>query len=178
MAEFTWYMARATGIVAVVLLSISVAVGILTTMRPKIAGWPRWVTEGVHKNVSLLATCFLGVHILTVVVDPISPVGLVNAIIPFTGSYRPLAVGLGAVAVDLLAAVVITSLLRTHISRRVWKTVHWSAYACWPFALLHGPTAGTDASARWTQAVYVACAGLVGAAVVWRTAPAIAQRPA
>jgi sulfoxide reductase heme-binding subunit YedZ len=74
------------------------------------------------------------------------------------------------VALDLLAAVVVTSLLRKHIPHRVWKAVHWSAYACWPFAMLHGLTAGTDASAGWAQIVYVACAAAVGAAIVWRLA--------
>ena len=169
--------------VAILLLSGSVALGIVVTMRPKIRNWPRWMTEGLHRNISLLATCFLGMHILTTVIDPVSPVHLVNALVPFSGSYRPLAIGLGVVAVDLLAAVVITSLLRNHISHRVWKAVHWSAYACWPFALLHGLTAGTDASAMWSEVVYVACMAAVGAAVIWRLSVepsrrVVVQRPA
>jgi predicted ferric reductase len=163
-----WYAARATGLVAVALLSMSVALGIVTTMRWSTPSWPRWITEGLHRNVSLLATTFLGVHILTTVLDPISPVHLANAIVPFSGSYRPLAVGLGVVAFDLLAAVVITSLLRRHISRRVWRAVHWSTYACWPFAMLHGLTAGSDTHTGWAQLVYAASAVLVLLGVVWR----------
>ena len=122
-----WYLARATGVVAILLLSGSITLGIVVTMRPKIRNWPRWMTEGLHRNISLLATCSLGMHILTTVIDPVSPVHLVDTLVPFSGSYRRLAIGLGVVAVDLLAAVVITSLLRNHISHRVWKAVRWRA---------------------------------------------------
>src|SRR5262249_61690530 len=94
-------------------------------------------------------------------------------IVPFTGTYRPLGVGLGIVAFDLLAALVITSLLRQHIGYQAWRAVHWTAYACWPFAMLHGLTAGTDTPTSWARAVYLACAALVVAAIGWRVAAAI-----
>src|SRR5262249_46355890 len=123
-----------------------------------------------------LATTFIGIHVVTTVFDPVSPVHVVNAIVPFSGTYRALGVGLGVVAVDLLAAVVVTSLLRAHISQRVWRAVHWSAYACWPFAMLHGLIAGTDAHASWAQWVYTGCATLVLIAVMWRIAVPVPRR--
>jgi sulfoxide reductase heme-binding subunit YedZ len=169
-----WYIARGTGFVAVIMLTASVVLGVLTTMRWSTHRWPRFVTATLHKNISLLSVVFLATHIVTTVLDPVSPVHLVNAIVPFTGSYRPLGVGLGVVAIDLLAALVITSVLRRHIGYRIWRAVHWSAYACWPFAVLHGLQAGSDASTPWARVVYLACAGSMLAAVGWRVAASIA----
>ena len=163
-----WYAARGTGFVAVVMLSLSVTLGILTTMRWSAPRWPRFVTAALHKNISLLSVVFLAVHIASTLLDPVSPVHLLNAIVPFTGHYRPLGIGLGVVAVDLLAALVITSLLRQVIGYRIWRAVHWSAYACWPVAMLHGLQSGTDAATPWARAVYVTCAASVFAGLLWR----------
>jgi predicted ferric reductase len=168
-----WYIARGTGFVAVVMLTVSVALGVLTTMRWSAPRWPRFVTATLHKNISLLAVAFLATHIATTLLDSVSPVHLLNAIVPFTGRYRPLGIGLGVVAVDLLAALVITSLLRQRIGYRIWRAVHWSAYACWPVAMLHGLNSGTDATAPWATTVYVACAALVLGSVGWRVTAAI-----
>jgi len=178
-----WYMARGTGMVSVMLLSASVALGIITVLRWKSPRFPRFVTAALHKNVSLLAVVFLGVHILTTVLDPVSPVHLFNAFVPFSGTYRPLAIGLGVVAFDLLAALIVSSLLRNRIGLRAWRAIHWSAYACWPFAMLHGITAGTDASTPWVRAIYAGCAALIFGAVAWRAGVALAppkpaRRPA
>jgi len=163
-----WYMARGTGFVAVIMLTTSVALGILTSMRWSAPAWPRFVTSTLHKNISLLSVVFLAAHIATTVFDPVSPVHLLNAIIPFSGTYRPLSIGLGVVAVDLLAAVVISSVLKKHISHRTWRTIHWGAYACWPVAMLHGLGSGSDASTTWALAVYGTCAAVVMAGVAWR----------
>jgi methionine sulfoxide reductase heme-binding subunit len=168
-----WYTARGTGFVTVIMLTISVALGVLTTMRWSAHRWPRFVTATLHKNISLLAVVFLGVHIASTLLDPVSPVHLLNAIVPFTGSYRALGIGLGVVAVDLLLALVVTSLLRQRIGYRVWRAVHWSAYACWPFAMLHGLESGTDASMPWARTVYVACAATMLAAVGWRVTASV-----
>jgi sulfoxide reductase heme-binding subunit YedZ len=173
-----WYLARGTGIVTVVLLSASVTLGIVTTMRWSTWEWPRFVVAALHKNISLLAVTFLGIHIATTLLDPVSPVHLVNALVPFTGHYRAFGVGLGVIAFDLLVALIATSLLRQHIGYRAWRAVHWCAYACWPIAMLHGLEAGTDASAGWAQLVYSVCAGVVFVAVLWRLAIPVPKRTA
>ncbi len=170
-----WYMARGTGFVAVIMLTISVALGIVTTMRWSSLRWPRFVTATLHKNISLLSVVFLGIHIASTLFDSVSPVHLLNAIVPFTGKYRPLGIGLGVVAIDLLAALVVTSLLRQRIGYRIWRAVHWSAYACWPVAMLHGFESGSDASTGWARLVYITCAALVTAAVAWRVTAALRQ---
>jgi methionine sulfoxide reductase heme-binding subunit len=167
-----WYTARGTGFVAVIMLTASVALGILTSVRWSAPRWPRFVTSTLHKNISLLSVVFLATHIATTLIDPVSPVHLLNAIVPFTGSYRPLGIGLGVVAVDLLAALVVTSLLKQRIGYRIWRAVHWSAYACWPVAMLHGLNSGTDAATLWARAVYISCAALVLGGIGWRVTAA------
>jgi len=166
--EPVWYLMRASGIVSLLLLTLVVALGIGTTTRWRLGEHPRGVTVGLHKNASLLAVVFLAIHVLTAVVDPDAAVGLAALVLPFTGSARPLWVGLGALALELVATLVVTSLLRRHLSRRVWRGLHWLAYAAWPLALLHGIGMGTDAATTWMIAVDIACLGAVGTAASWR----------
>jgi hypothetical protein len=114
--------------------------------------------------------CFLAVHILTAVTDSFVTITWVNAFVPFTGTYRPIWLGLGAVASDLLIALIITSLLRRQIGYRVWRAVHWAAYGCWPIALVHGLGTGTDASHGWALWTMLGCLAAVSGATWWRLA--------
>src|SRR5579862_3085896 len=123
------------------------------------------MTAALHKNVSLLAVVFLGIHIATTVVDGFAPIGWADAVLPFHSPYRPLWLGLGALATDLLLAVVVTSLLRGRIGYRAWKAVHWAAYACWPVAVLHGMGTGTDTRLGFVLLLYFACLAAVLLAV-------------
>jgi hypothetical protein len=108
--------------------------------------------------------------VITTVADGYAPISLLNAVVPFTSPYRPLWLGLGAVAVDLLLALTITSLLRARIGYGRWRALHWLAYASWPVALVHGLGTGTDARVAWMQIVTVSCVALVVAAILWRVA--------
>lgn len=167
-----WYLMRATGIVSLLLLTLVVSLGIATTTGLRLAGAPHAVTVGLHRSVSLLAVTFLAIHVTTAVFDPDAAVGLVALVLPFAGSARPFWVGLGALAVELVCALVVTSLLRRHFSHRVWRSVHWLAYAAWPVALLHGIGMGSDSTTSWMLAVNLACVATVGTAVTWRLATA------
>jgi hypothetical protein len=129
---------------------------------------PRFVLDAVHRNVSLLAVAFVGVHIITSVLDSFAPIRLIDAVIPFISTYRPLWLGLGTVAFDLLLAVAITSLLRQRFGYRAWRWIHWAAYASWPVALLHGLGTGSDTKAGWMLAIVAGCVVIVVAAVVSR----------
>jgi methionine sulfoxide reductase heme-binding subunit len=175
-----WYLARGSGAVTLVLLTVSVALGVVNVRRWQARGWPRFVTDRLHRNVSLLVLVFLGLHILTVVADGFVPISLRDAFVPFGGAYRPLWVGLGAVACDLLLALVVTSVLRSRIGWRGWRAVHWAAYACWPVALIHGLGLGSDTGQPWMMGLTAVCAAAVWLAVWVRVAgrsdPA-AQRP-
>jgi len=120
--------------------------------------------------VSLLSIVFLAVHVLTAVFDPFTKLGLGAALVPFASSYRPVQVALGVVALYLFVALIVTSLLRKHIGQRTWRAVHWASYAMWPMALLHGITAGSDASAPWMLAVDLISIAVITAALGWRVA--------
>ena len=163
-----WYATRATGVVSLTLLTVSLVLGILVSVRFVTERWPRFATIGVHRNVSLLTVIFLGVHILTAIADPYAPVGWLSFVIPFASAYRPLWLGLGTVAFDLLIALIVTSLLRTRMQYRVWKAVHWAAYACWPLAVVHGLGTGTDPKSPMILALVVLCVAAVLGAGVWR----------
>jgi predicted ferric reductase len=166
--SFYWYLTRSTGAVALLLLSLAIALGVVDVQRWSSPRWPRFVVDSLHRNVSLLAMVFLVLHILTSVLDSFAPISLVDAFIPFVGSYRPFWLGLGAVSFDLLLAVVITSLLRQRMGYATWRAVHWLTYASWPIALLHGLGTGSDVKTTWLQALSVVCVAIVIAALLAR----------
>lgn len=172
-----WYLSRGTGVVSLALLTLVLVLGVLTRSARPLPGLPRFVTAGLHRNASLLAVGFLAVHVSTAVVDPYAMTGLVDVVVPFHGGYRPLWVGLGTLALDLLLALTATSLLRGRLSHRAWRTVHWAAYACWPLAVLHGLGAGTDVFTSWSRAITLSCVLAVAAAVGWRTSSPVFANP-
>lgn len=163
-----WYLMRGSGVVALILFTIVVVLGIATTRRFGTTRLPRFVTLGVHRSVSLLAVVFLGIHVVTALADSYAKVGLAQALLPLPSAKYGLWLGMGALSLDLLAAVVVTSLLRHRMSQRVWKGVHWLAYASWPLAFAHSVGIGTDKAAGWFLDMGVTCAGLVAITVVWR----------
>ncbi len=165
-----WYATRATGVVALLLLTATVIMGIAAQAGLAAPGLPRVVTGGLHRNVSLLVLAFVVAHVLTAVLDSYTPIGLVSAVVPFSSAYRPLWLSLGAVAFDLLLALALTSLVRDRLSYRTWRAVHWLAYACWPVALWHGLGTGTDSRLPWLLAVDAVCLASVAAAATWRLA--------
>jgi methionine sulfoxide reductase heme-binding subunit len=163
-----WYATRATGLVTMLLLTASVLLGILTTGRFAGGSWPRFLTVGLHRNLSLLTVVFLALHVGTTVVDQFVSIPLTAAFIPFTSSYKTFWLGLGAVALDLLVALVATSLIRNRLGLRAWRWVHWAAYICWPVALVHGLGAGTDRGTLWVFVLTIACAAAVAGVATWR----------
>lgn len=175
-----WYVSRGTGVVSLVLLTLTVVGGILVQGRAAPARLPRFVMWGLHRNVALLSLVFLGLHIATVVIDSYVPINLTEVFVPFVSAYRPFWLGLGTIALDLLLAIVATSLLRARIGHRTWRAVHWAGYALWPTAVLHGFGTGSDIGHLWFLATTFTCIAVVAAAVVWRLSgsevqPAIAR---
>ncbi len=172
-----WYASRATGVVALLLLTAVMLLGVLVTRQGRLPGLPRFAVTGLHRNLSLLAVAFVAVHVLTAVVDGYVDIPLTAAIIPLASPYERLELGLGAVSLDITIAVIVTSLLRRHLSRRVWRGVHLLAYASWPVAWLHSITASSDMLHSWMLAVSVGCALAVVVAVSWRLAAAARDVP-
>ncbi|MGO9754233.1 MAG: ferric reductase-like transmembrane domain-containing protein [Solirubrobacteraceae bacterium] len=166
-----WYLTRASGVVALILLTAVVVLGVLGAVG--VSGgtrWPRFAIGSLHRDVSLLAVALLAIHIVTTVLDGFAPITLIDAVIPFIGAYRPIWLGLGALAFDLVLALVLTSLIRRRLGYHAWRTVHWLAYASWPVAVLHGLGTGSDSNQPWALAITAACVGTVGCAVIARIA--------
>ncbi len=168
LSDAAWYLARGTGVVSLVLLTIVVALGIATRSGRPAFGLPRFAVTGVHRNASLLSVLLLAIHVGTLLVDPYAHLKLVDVVLPFAGAYRPVWQGFGTLALDLVVALVVTSLLRHRLGLRAWRAVHWLAYAAWPFAFLHALGTGTDAGEAWLRGTAAVCAATVLAAVGWR----------
>jgi hypothetical protein len=166
-----WYLTRSTGVVSLLLLTATVILGVVDVNRWSNPRWPRFVVDSLHRSVSMLVLVFLGLHIITAALDSFAPIALIDAVLPFIGSYRPFWLGLGAVAFDLLLAIAITSLLRQRLGHRAWRITHWLAYACWPIALLHGLGTGSDVKSAWSLALTAICVVAVVIAVCARTLP-------
>ena len=169
MDQALWYASRATGLVTLILLSAGMVSGAATAGRFATPRWPRFTITAMHRNLSLLAVTFLGVHIATAVIDPYAGISWIDAVVPFGSAYRPFWLGLGAVALDLMIAVVVTSLLRSRMPLRWWRAVHRSSYALFPLAVAHGLGAGgVDSGLGWVLAVNTVCVLAVVLAVGWR----------
>jgi Ferric reductase like transmembrane component len=165
-----WYLTRASGAVALVLLTLSLCLGIAGTLRWRSRRVPKFTVADLHRNMTLLAVVFLGVHIATSIADTYAPIGLKDAVVPFTSAYRPFWLGLGALSFDVMLALIVTSLLRIRIGLRTWRAIHWLAYACWPLALFHSLGTGSDPRAGWLQLLAALSVALVLAAVAVRLA--------
>lgn len=163
-----WYAARGTGMVALMLLTATVVLGVMGPLRTSTRSLPRFAVALLHRNIALLTLVFLVVHIGSSVVDRYAGIGWMDALVPFGSVYRPFWLGLGAAAFDLLIALIVTSLLRPWINQRLWRAVHWLAYACWPVAMVHALGTGTDAWHGWTLLVTLGCLGAVAVATVIR----------
>jgi sulfoxide reductase heme-binding subunit YedZ len=168
-----WYVSRATGLLSLLLLTTVVVLGALTGGRAVSDRWPRFAVAALHRNLSLLTLTFVVVHVSTAIIDGYAGIAWLDAVLPFVSGYHPFWLGLGATAFDMFVALLVSSLLRPFISRRLWRGLHWAAYACWPVAVAHGiGIGGADSRILWVLAVDVACVLAVGAAVTWRaTAP-------
>ncbi|MEU9781983.1 ferric reductase-like transmembrane domain-containing protein [Streptomyces phaeochromogenes] len=156
-----WYANRATGAVCLVLFTVVVLLGVAVRLRTRLPGLPRFGTVSLHRTISLSATAFLAVHIATAVIDGYVDISTLDVLIPFASDYQPLWLGLGTVALDLMLAVLVTSLFRERIGHRTWRAVHWLAYASWPVALIHGIGIGTDTGTDWMLWLTVTCVAAV-----------------
>jgi len=163
-----WYVTRGAGIASLIMLTGVVVLGIVTAVRWQRPGWPRFLNAELHRSVSLLTLVFLAIHILIAVLDPYTALGWAAALVPFSSPYRQVWLGLGGVATYVIAAIVVTSLLRPLFGRTAWRLVHWLTYAAWPVALIHGIGTGSDTGALWMWVLDAACILAVVAAISWR----------
>ena len=168
-----WYLTRGTGVVALLLLTAGLVLGVLSSTRWRSAALAalrrlRAAPQRDPARARRSSSCTS----LTTVLDGYAPIGLRDAVVPFASRYRPVWLGLGAVAFDLLLALIVTSLLRARIGLRTWQLVHWLAYASWPVALVHAFGTGSDAKAGWFDLLAIGSAAAVVLAVLWRVVEA------
>lgn len=168
-----WFVSRASGLVLLALSSVVTALGVATRLGSAPRGWPRFVFAELHRTLALFLVALLVLHVLTAVLDPFVSIGWAATAVPFLSGYRPFAIGLGTLAVDLGGAVLVTSLLRRRLGFRAWRAVHWLAYLAWPAAFVHALTAGTDLAIWWVAAIVWASAATVATAVLARLIAAV-----
>jgi DMSO/TMAO reductase YedYZ heme-binding membrane subunit len=152
MSPGVWYLARSAGIVAYLLLSSSVLLGVLIAGRARFT-WPKFAVEEVHRFLAILTGVFIVLHGGSLLLDRVVPISLAQELVPFTSPYRPFAVGLGICAMELMVAVGVTNALRRRMPYRMWRTLHYLTLPAWLLASLHGVLAGTDAGDPWFAAL-------------------------
>ncbi len=172
-SPYLWYTARATGVVSLVLLTATVGLGTLVATRVGGNAVGRFELNEVHRSISMIAMVFIAIHVVVTVIDSYVPIGIFSILLPFTSSYRRLPVAIGTVAIDLMLAVWISSLLKERIKHRSWRFIHWLSWLCFATAALHGFLAGSDAHRLWSEVVTIVCIAVVTASATWR----LAMRP-
>lgn len=165
-----WYFTRGAGIVALVLLSVVVVLGVATSLGWTSRRWPRFFSQSLHRDISLFCLVLIVMHVVSTVMDGFAPIGFLDAVIPFRSPYRPLWLGFGALAFDLFVVLGITSALRHRIGYWTWRIIHWLAYLCWPVAVLHGLGTGTDARLGPVLFLDAVCVVVVLGALAYRLA--------
>lgn len=165
MGTLPWYVARSSGIVAWTLVLTTVVWGLLLATKTKVLGHrptPAWMLS-LHRYLGALTIAFVAVHVGSILLDSYTSIGITDVLVPFTGSWHPAAVAGGIVAMYLLAAIEITSLLRHRLTKRTWHAVHLLSYFVLATTTVHMLSAGTDVKALVTSSTAV----LVGVAVVF-----------
>ena len=175
-----WYVNRSTGLVLLVLLTLTVALGVLAARRAPGPGGavPRFVPQAVHRSLGLLSLFLLGLHVTSAVVDEYVDIRWWHAFVPADLHYQPWPLALGVVASDALLAAALTSLVRTRLRHRHWRAVHLTTYGGWGVSLVHGLAIGTDTGQPAATATYGVCVALVVAAGCHRLATAVRHRRA
>ena len=177
MSELAWHLSRATGVVGLVLMTAVVVLGLLTSGRRRPSGATTTVVVALHRWLALGVVAFLVVHVVTAVADGYVDIGWLATLVPLTSGYETWQVALGTLTVDLLLAVVVTSLLRHRIPERAWRAVHWLGLAAWPVALVHGFAMGTS-DRPVLRGATVLCTVVGSAAIGWRLTATYADRDA
>ena len=169
MSPTVWYTARSAGIVAYLLLSASVVLGLSMSARASFR-WPRFAVEEVHRFLTIVTAVFITLHGASLLLDKVSPISLGQELVPFASNYRPFAVGLGIVAAELMAAVGVTNAFRKRIPHRLWRRAHYLTIVVWFSATVHGLLAGTDRADPWFLALVGMAVASVGLGFLTRFA--------
>lgn len=165
-SELLWYLSRASGLALLPLFTAVVVLGVLTRGGRRLGRLPRFATLALHRSVTLTATGFLLVHVVSVVLDGYVDVSPLDVVVPFASGYETFWTGLGTCALLLLVVLVVTSLARVRLGRRVWRPLHALAWVFFAVCLAHGVGVGSDTTTWWGLALCAGCVAAVAAAVL------------
>ena len=163
-----WYLNRGSGVALLLVLTITLCLGILSARAGRARLVPRFVGQQLHRNLGVLALVLVVGHVATAVADSYVDIRWWQALSPVGATYKPLWLGLGSIAFDVMLVVVLTSLLRERLGQRAWHAIHLLGYVSWPFALVHSVGIGTDATTVWGRQVGLGCLAVVALAAVVR----------
>jgi sulfoxide reductase heme-binding subunit YedZ len=170
-----WILARASGLTAYVLLTLSVVAGLVLKSRPFAQLKPAYVTE-THRTLALLSLGALGLHAVSLVLDETVRVSLAALVVPGLVDYRPVWTAAGVLAGDLVLLVIASFWVRRRIGMKNWRRLHWTTYAVFTLATVHGLFAGTDS--RSLVSLYVGAVLTVVFATAWRAlVPPVRPKP-
>jgi methionine sulfoxide reductase heme-binding subunit len=167
-SQALWFISRASGLALLAAFSAAVVLGVAARLGSAPKRWSRLALGELHRTLALFSVSFLGLHVATAISDPYVTIGWAATVLPLASPYRTAAIGLGALAVDLGGAVLITSMARHRLGYRGWRVVHWLAYLAWPVAFAHSVTAGNDLRIWWVALIEEGCAFAVATAMVAR----------
>ena len=162
-----WLLARASGLTAYVMLTLSILAGLVLKSRPFRALKPAAVTD-LHRILAMLGLGFLVGHAVALVLDTTVKVSIAGLFIPGLVSYRPVWTSVGILAAELMVLVYASFSMRKRIGNKNWRRLHWATYGIFAAATVHGIGAGTDASRPWAFALYACAVGSVAVATTWR----------
>jgi DMSO/TMAO reductase YedYZ heme-binding membrane subunit len=172
-----WLLARASGLTAYVLLTASVLAGLVLKSRPFRGLKPAAVTD-THRFLALLGLGAIGLHGVTLLLDSTIHLTPAALLVPGASPYRPVPVGIGVLAAELMLVVYASFALRRRIGTRNWRRLHWATYAIFGAATAHGLAAGTDTPQPWAFGIYLGAIGSVVAATAWRAfTPPLTPQP-
>jgi hypothetical protein len=173
----SWEVARVGGLLAYLLTTVSVVLGLLLSLKTHSARWPRFITNELHRHVTLLSLVFIAVHSLALWLDPFTGFNLGEVLLPMTSHYRPLWIAFGIVAAYLAVAIWLSEHLRSSVGYAWWHRFHMLAFVVFLLATVHGLGSGSDSSAGWAVALYGGSVLLVAALLLVRAGRALAGRP-
>ena len=163
-----WLTSRAAGVVAFLALTLDVATGLFVSTGVVDRWLPRARSVELHRTLSSAALGLVAVHALSLTLDSFMRFDVIDALLPFTSGYRPIAVGLGVLAAQGALALHASFQLRRRIGGKTWRKLHYASFFVYVAALLHGVLAGSDTGALGMQTLYVGSATLVAALLAWR----------
>jgi methionine sulfoxide reductase heme-binding subunit len=171
-----WYITRAAGLVAYVLLWLSTVWGLAVSSKIIDPLVQRGSSYDFHQILSLLSIAFIVIHIVVLMFDQYLPYTLAQILIPFTSPYRSVPVGIGVIALYLTVLVSITFYIRRWIGQKTFRTIHYLSLIAFVGSAVHGLLSGTD-SPLWTvQALYVVTSLSVVFLTVYRIAAALPKQ--